>query len=54
MTARGEQVAVQAAKMADDFNRLTLSPLSDNEQKQFLLMLSRLVHARTNQQNQGQ
>jgi DNA-binding MarR family transcriptional regulator len=52
LTARGEQVAVQAAKMADDFNRLTLSPLSDNEQKQFLLMLSRLVHARTNQ-NQG-
>ena len=53
LTARGEQVAAQAAKMADDFNRLTLSPLSDNEQKQFLLMLSRLVHARTNQQNQG-
>ena len=53
LTARGEQVAVQAAKMADDFNRRTLSPLSDNEQKQFLLMLSRLVHARANEQKPG-
>jgi DNA-binding MarR family transcriptional regulator len=52
LTARGEQAAVQAAKMADDFNRLTLSPLGEKEQKQFLLMLSRLVHARTNEQNQ--
>lgn len=47
LTGRGEQVAEQASKMADDFNRLTLSPLSEKERKQFLLTLGRLVHART-------
>ena len=53
LTARGKQVAMRAAKMADDFNRLTLSPLSERERKQFLLMLTRLVHARTSQHDQG-
>jgi DNA-binding MarR family transcriptional regulator len=52
LTARGEQAAVQAAQMAADFNRLTLSPLSEKERKQFLLMLTRLVHARTNERAQ--
>jgi DNA-binding MarR family transcriptional regulator len=53
LTTRGEQVAAEAAKMADEFNRLTLSPLSEKEQKQFLLMLTRLVHARANGPDQG-
>jgi len=52
LTARGEQAAAQAAQMAADFNRLTLSPLSEKERKQFLLMLTRLVHARTNERAQ--
>jgi DNA-binding MarR family transcriptional regulator len=52
LTARGEQAAVQAAQMAADFNRLTLSPLSEKERKQFLLTLTRLVHARTNERAQ--
>lgn len=52
LTARGEQTAVQAAQMADEFNRLTLSPLSEKERKQFLLTLSRLVRARTNDRDQ--
>lgn len=52
LTARGEQAALQAAQMADDFNRLTLAPLSEKERKQFLLTLSRLVHARTNERDQ--
>lgn len=47
LTSSGEKAAFQASKMADVFNRLTLSPLSESEQKQFLRMLSRLVHART-------
>lgn len=45
LTSSGEKAAAQAAKMADAFNPLTLSPLSESEQKQFLQMLSRLVHA---------
>ena len=53
LTARGEQIAVQAAKMANDFNRLTLSPLSEKERKQFLGMLSRLVQARGNKPDPG-
>jgi DNA-binding MarR family transcriptional regulator len=48
LTSSGEKAAVQASKMADAFNRLTLSPLSESEQTQFLQMLSRLVHARAN------
>ncbi|XIA66004.1 MarR family winged helix-turn-helix transcriptional regulator [Bradyrhizobium sp. TZ2] len=51
LTARGEQAAVQAAQMADEFNRRTLSPLSEKERKQFLLTLSRLVEARTNERD---
>ena len=53
LTPSGEKAAEQTSKMADVFNRLTLSPLSGNEQKQFLLMLSRLVHARTNKRDPG-
>jgi DNA-binding MarR family transcriptional regulator len=45
LTSSGEKAAAQASKMADAFNRLTLSPLNENEQKQFLQMLSRLVHS---------
>ena len=52
LTAHGKQVAIHAAKMADDFNRFTLSPLGEKQRKQFLLMLSRLVHARTGKHNQ--
>jgi DNA-binding MarR family transcriptional regulator len=52
LSARGEQVAVQAAKMADDFNRLTLSPLNEKERTQFLLMLTRLVQALANKPDQ--
>ena len=53
LTPSGEKAAELASKMADDFNRLTLSPLSGSEQKQFLLMLSRLVHARATRPEQG-
>lgn len=53
LTARGEQAAALTSKMADDFNRLTLSPLSEKEQKQFLLMLSRLVQARAGKHDQS-
>jgi DNA-binding MarR family transcriptional regulator len=49
LTGRGEQVAVHASEMADDFNRQMLSPLDEKERKQFLLMLSRLVHTRAKQ-----
>ena len=52
LTSSGEKAAVQASKMADAFNRLTLSPLSKSEQTQFLGMLSRLVHAQTNKHDQ--
>jgi DNA-binding MarR family transcriptional regulator len=48
LTARGERLATQASKMADVFNGLMLSPLSASEQKQFLRMLSRLVHPQMN------
>ena len=47
LTAAGEQLASQASKMADVFNGEMLSPLNASEQKQFLRMLSRLVHSRT-------
>lgn len=47
LTARGQKAATQAAALADEFNELTLSPLSESERKQFLQMLSRLVGART-------
>jgi DNA-binding MarR family transcriptional regulator len=53
LTARGQKAAVQAATMADEFNQLTLSPLSESERKQFLQMLSRLVGARTSNYDQG-
>jgi DNA-binding MarR family transcriptional regulator len=52
LTARGQKAAVQAATMADEFNQLTLSPLSESERKQFLQMLSRLVDARTRNYDQ--
>ena len=52
LTSGGEKAAAQASKMADTFNRLNLSPLSESEQNQFLRMLSRLVHARTNKHDQ--
>ena len=45
LTSSGEKAAAQASKMADTFNRLTLSPLNESEQQEFLRMLSRLVHA---------
>jgi DNA-binding MarR family transcriptional regulator len=48
LTSSGEKAAAQASKMADAFNALMLSPLSENEQKQFLGMLGRLVHAQAN------
>ena len=53
LTARGQKAAVRAATMADEFNKLTLSPLSDSERKQFLQMLSRLVGARSSSYDQG-
>jgi DNA-binding MarR family transcriptional regulator len=53
LTSSGEKAAAQASKMADAFNALILSPLSENEQKQFLAMLGRLVHARTNKPDQN-
>jgi DNA-binding MarR family transcriptional regulator len=48
LTVRGEQLATRASKMADVFNGLMLSPLNASEQKQFLRMLSCLVHLPTN------
>jgi DNA-binding MarR family transcriptional regulator len=48
LTARGKKLATQASQMADVFNTAMLSPLSSSEQKQFLRMLSRLVHSQTN------
>jgi DNA-binding MarR family transcriptional regulator len=53
LTSSGERAAFQASKMADAFNRLTLSPLSESEQKQFIRMLSRLVDARTNKHDRA-
>ena len=53
LTARGEQAAARTAKIAEDFNQLTLGPLDEKERKQFLQMLTRLVHARTSKQDQG-
>lgn len=52
LTSSGEKAAAQASKMADAFNRLTLSPLSESEQGQFLRMLSRLARAGTNKPEQ--
>ncbi len=48
LTSSGEKAAAQASKMADAFNRLTLSPLSESEQKQRLRMLGQLVHGWSN------
>jgi len=53
LTTRGEKAAAQASEMADAFNRLTLSPLSESERKQFLRMLSLLVHPRMNKLDAG-
>jgi DNA-binding MarR family transcriptional regulator len=52
LSSSGEKAAAQASKMADAFNRMTLSPLSESEQKQFLGMLGRLVHAQANKPDQ--
>jgi len=53
LTVRGEQAAAQTAKTAEDFNQLTLGPLDENERNQFLLMLTRLVHARAGKNDQN-
>ncbi len=53
LTARGVQASERAWKMADGFNQLTLAPLGEKDGKQFLEMLSRLVHARTNRHYQA-
>ena len=53
LTARGEQAAAHTAKTAEDFNELTLAPLDEKERKQFLLMLTRLVHARAVKNDQS-
>jgi DNA-binding MarR family transcriptional regulator len=53
LTPSGEAAAARTSKMAETFNRKTLSPLDQNERKQFLLMLKRLVQARTNKADQG-
>lgn len=45
LTAKGEGAARQASEMAKAFNRLTLSPLNESKQQQFLQMLTQLVHA---------
>lgn len=53
LTSSGEKAAAQASKMADAFNRLTLSPLSESEQKQLLRMLGQLVHGRSNKHDEN-
>jgi DNA-binding MarR family transcriptional regulator len=45
LTSSGEKAAAQASKMGEAFNQHILSPFSKSEQKQFLRMLSMLVHA---------
>jgi DNA-binding MarR family transcriptional regulator len=52
LTARGRQVAAQASDMADDFNRLVLSPLAEAERSQFVSMLGRLVRVRPSKRDQ--
>jgi DNA-binding MarR family transcriptional regulator len=50
LSARGKTVTAEIARMGDEFNRITLSPLSEAERKQFLDMLARLVRARAGAQ----
>jgi DNA-binding MarR family transcriptional regulator len=45
LTSTGQKATAQASKMEDAFNQQILSPFSKSEQKQFLRMLSMLVHA---------